>query len=365
MNTVVVTGLGVVTPIGYSCEGVLYNINNHMSNFTPKSIIVNKRNEEKTYPVGLIDKEYLKHFMELTGYPAVDYANYAILQALQDSKLTSSQKNNRVIGTSISSTLPNSRLFSNNYELDRMADVFDALNNSVAIRVAHYFELTGPCYSNASACASGLESIITGYKAVRDGDAHIMVCGGTEEYSDHLLKTFHKLGIATKTECKPCEPGRDGTIVSEGAGILILESLESATKRQATIYGTIRGYGETFSTDSYAVSNKDSIYECMNRALNFNVTDNYELIINLHATGTVMGDMQELQAVHKLVADKNITNWTLETYKQYLGHTMGASGAIELALSLKKHNNGTPIKIVKNSFGLGGTNTTLLLSKFA
>jgi 3-oxoacyl-(acyl-carrier-protein) synthase len=101
----------------------------------------------------------------------------------------------------------------------------------------------------------------------------------------------------------------------------------------------------------------------MNRALNFNVTDNYELIINLHATGTVMGDMQELQAVHKLVADKNITNWTLETYKQYLGHTMGASGAIELALSLKKHDNGTPIKIVKNSFGLGGTNATLMLSK--
>lgn len=363
-NRVVITGLGIVTPIGQSCDEVYKNILQNHSNFTPTTININPR-KVKTYPVGYVDDsrfdDIKPEYAKIMSRSSV-FAYHAAKAALQGNDCS---KDKHRYGVSISSTLP-SRMLSNSCEIERTGDIFQAMNNSAALGVAHALEFEGPCYSNASACASGLQSIITGYKAIRNNDASVMVCGGTEEYSDYLLKIFDKLGIAAKQHCKPCDPSRDGTIVSEGAGIVVLESLKKAKRRNATIYGEIYSYGETFTTNNLGFSGTEAIYKCLEKTCSRHWFG-WTTYLNLHATGTPLGDAQELAAVKKYEAYRNraanVVEFKLETFKEYLGHTMGASGAIELALSLWAHKDETRINIIKNSFGLGGTNTTLMIRK--
>lgn len=360
-NRVVITGIGVVTPIGNSCIEVLDNINLRHSNFTPTTIHINPR-KTKTYPVGYVDDstlDFIEPEYEKVMNRAAKFAYHAAKDALRGNNYS---RIKHKCGVSIASTLPNSEIFSDTYEIQKTSDIFKSMNNSIAFSIANAYGFEGPCYSNSSACASGLQAIITGYKAIRDKEADVMICGGAEEYSDYLLKIFDKLGIAAKHYCRPCDPSRDGTIVSEGAGIVVLESLQRAKRRKAHIYAEINNYAETFAVDNLAFSDKRSIYGCMSKACKY-VYKNWTTYLNMHATGTFVGDDQELSAITQYETCHNI-KFDLETFKEHLGHTMGASGAVELALSLKKHDNETFINIVKNSFGLGGTNTTLALGKY-
>lgn len=364
-NRVVITGLGVVTPIGHSCKEVLDNIYLGHSNFTPTTIAVNPR-KTKTYPVGYVDDsrfDFIEPEHEKVMNKAAKFAYHAAKDALRGNNYS---RIRHKCGVSIASTLPNSEIFSDSYEIQKTGDIFKSMNNSIAFSIANAFGFEGPCYSNSSACASGLQAIITGYKAIRDKEADLMICGGAEEYSNYLLKIFDKLGIAAKQHCKPCDLDRDGTIVSEGAGILVLESLQRAKLRNATIYAEIDSYGETFAVNNLAFSDKESIYKCMRKACKHSYFG-WTTYVNMHATGTVLGDEQELEAIKQYETFRKTTSdvtFNLETFKEHLGHTMGASGAVELALSLYKHKDESLIKIIKNSFGLGGTNTTLVLGKY-
>lgn len=356
---VVITGLGVLSPFG-NLKNTVKQIKNEYRCY--KNIYTNIKINTgivQNYPTGLIFNYKIddNKFNKLAN-KADKFAYIATKEALNnyipDSNLT---------GVAINSLLPsliNITTIQDYYKYNPQnistGDFFKIFKNSTSFNIAQAFKLYGECFASSATCATSLQNIILGYRAILAGDVNMMICGGTEEYHEYLTYMFYRLGIASKTECKPLADDRDGTIISEGAGIIILEELEHALQRNATIYGEIVGIS-TNCSDNILSATKESIKNCMWWCnAKYLAKHNKDVIINAHATGTILGDNNELEVIKELFPNSEI-----RTYKQYLGHTMAANGAIELAIDL--YNQDFKY-ILKNSFGLGGTNCSILIKKY-
>lgn len=400
---VVITGMGCVSPYGIGCSILQSGIENELNPFTKVDIKISKT-KVVSFPVGLIpNREIMEH-----GFPREVvrtmsllsmFAYYAANEALEQAGINPTCPNyndSKRIGTSISSSLASiemcGEIFEKYYDInpkDMPSTLpFKTLNHASAFNIAGAFNLLGRCISSSSACAGGLQSIALGYETIAYNKADVMVCGGTEEYHPFLTLTFNKLGIASRTGCKPFDIARNGIIVSEGAGILVLEEREHAVRRGATILAEVLGSGMNIS-QNISYSDTDSIIDCMVEAVNdANVTFNRIEFVNAHATGTDTGDIAEGKAIEQL-----LPNTMTNALKGYYGHTMGACGAIETISTILGLNKGkfystkncntydsncgkidftneltnvdiySPI-VLKNSFGLGGTNTTLIFQAF-
>ena len=399
---VVITGMGCVSPYGLGCSTLKSGIENKSDCFSKVDVKITKT-KTVIFPVGLVpEKESLEDIypreVTRTMSPLSLYAYIATLEALRQANIVQQDEFYKQIGVSISSSLASIKMcgeiFEKYYDVDPKAMPstlpFKTLNHSSAFNVAVNLGLLGRCISSSSACAGGLQSVALGYETIAYGKSNVMICGGTEEYHPFLTLTFHKLGIASKKGCKPFDINRDGIIVSEGAGILILEEYEHAIERGATILGEVLGVGMNIS-QNISYSDKESIFACMCEA----VKDTKDVIsgftnidvVNAHTTGTYTGDIAEGTAI-----DSFFTSVKVQALKGYYGHTMGACGAIETIstilgirdnklygtkdckeydkecgnISLVCNNEpivGNPI-VLKNSFGLGGTNTTLIFKVF-
>lgn len=406
---VVITGMGSVSPYGHGNKFLKQGLDSASDPFSHVKIKVSK-DRYGIFPVGLVPTKYYGYddiisMSDLHIPREIDrsmsnlsrYAYFATREALMQSGITQQNDFYSNIGTAISSTLPSihtyEELFNKYIDIDpkQMPSTisFKTMNHTSSLNIASAFGLKGRCLSPSSACAGGLQSIILGYEAIAFNRTNVMVCGGTEEYHPFLTLIFNKLGIASKSSCKPFDIERDGIIISEGSGILVLEEYEHAINRGANIIAEILGTGINTSSN-LANSDIQSIYSCMQEAIkDANKQFHIDKIkfINAHATGTNIGDMAEGKAIESIF--NLFTN--VNSLKGYFGHAMGASGSLELIASIlglqdnkfystigcnnydKRCGNininnkstyfNNPI-LLKNNFGLGGINTSVIIKIF-
>jgi 3-oxoacyl-[acyl-carrier-protein] synthase II len=275
------------------------------------------------------------------------------------------------------------------------------LPNMVAAHISLAFNAQGPNSTITTACAAGTQAVGEGFRLIARGDADIVLAGGADSRIDPLLiLAYTALGALSRSDrpphevSRPFDGKRDGFVLGEGAGVLLLEELEHAKKRGATIYAEVLGLGSSF--DAYAVTKPDpeakgaarAITEALREA---RVDPDDVDYINAHGTSTRLNDQMETIAV-KRVFGQGARALPLSSIKSMVGHLIGAAGAVEaVALSLTLHDKAVPptinqtqpdpecdldyvpnsarempVKIgVSTSFGFGGQNAALVMSGFA
>ncbi|MCL2144250.1 MAG: beta-ketoacyl-[acyl-carrier-protein] synthase family protein, partial [Endomicrobia bacterium] len=273
--------------------------------------------------------------------------------------------------------------------------VFQVMNHSPLANIAQTYDIKGPGFGNSAACATGLANVGMAYLAIISGFADKALCGGTDEYHPIMTACFsimnaasHKYNDKPELASRPFDADRCGIVCSEGCGMLFVESLESALKRNANIYAEIIGFGTNTETKSISHPSAQCIIECMDLALkNAALYPEDVNFINAHATSTLAGDIEESKAIASVFGGNKPVN----SLKGHIGHTMAASGSLELIATIDmmnrnkfaatlnlenvdpecagiKHmqkNEDLNVNIfMKNSFALGGTNCSLVVRKY-
>ena len=273
--------------------------------------------------------------------------------------------------------------------------VFQTMNSTVTMNLATIFKLRGVNFTISAACASGSHSIGMGYHLIKSGMQDCIICGGAQELSHYSMGSFDALSAFSVHEADPAKASRpfdrdrDGLVPSGGAATVILESLESALKRGATIFGEIVGYG--FSSNGGHISNPtvEGPVRSLNMALKDAGIQASEIdYINAHATSTPAGDASEAKAIDEVFGDyKPLVSST----KSMTGHECWMAGASEIVYSMLMMQNSfvapninfenpdedsAKLNIatetveknidtfLSNSFGFGGTNSSLIIKKY-
>jgi 3-oxoacyl-[acyl-carrier-protein] synthase II len=274
--------------------------------------------------------------------------------------------------------------------------------NIAAGYVSIEFGLKGPCHSVVTACSTGAHAIGDAARMIALGDAEVMVAGGTESPVNRIalagFAALRALSTGFNDEptraSRPYDKARDGFVMGEGAGVVVLEELEHAKARGAKIYAELTGYG--LSGDAYHITapspDGDGAFRCMSVALKRAGISAGDLdYINAHGTSTPLGDEIELGAVQRLVGNA-AGRISMSSTKSCVGHLLGAAGAVEAIFCILAIRDGvapptinldnpsveTPIDLVphtarkrdidttlSNSFGFGGTNASLVFSRYA
>ena len=405
---VVVTGLGIVSPLGNDLDSTWSNIirgksgAGQITKFDPAGFSTTFAAELKGYneASGLSPKEIRRID------PFIQYALTASDQAIKDSDLSLDDIEKTRIGVSIGSgigglgSIEDNALILGDKGPRKISPFFvpGAIINMASGNVAIKYNLQGPNISIVSACSSAGHSIGYSARTISYGDADIMITGGAEAGITPLgLAGFNAAkALSTNNEnpeqasC-PWDKKRDGFLLGEGAGILILEELESAKSRKAKIYGEVVGFGQ--SDDAYHITapaeDGRGAYNAMINALNDFKEDHDKIdYINAHGTSTPLGDVIEAKAIAEIF--KGRKNLSVSSTKSMTGHLLGAAGAIEAifcllamrdsvippTINLNDPDNEfdldlTPNKsktkevnfAMSNSFGFGGTNVSLIFKK--
>ena len=405
---VVVTGLGTVSPLGNDLDSTWSNIISgksgagRITKFDPAGFSTTFAAELKGYneASGLSPKEIRRID------PFIQYALTASDQAIKDSNLSLDDIEKTRIGVSIGSgigglgSIEDNALILGDKGPRKISPFFvpGAIINMASGNVAIKYNLQGPNISIVSACSSAGHSIGYSARTISYGDADIMITGGAEAGITPLgLAGFNAAkALSTNNEnpeqasC-PWDKKRDGFLLGEGAGILILEELESAKSRKAKIYGEVVGFGQ--SDDAYHITapaeDGRGAYNAMINALNDFKEDHDKIdYINAHGTSTPLGDVIEAKAIAEIF--KGRKNLSVSSTKSMTGHLLGAAGAIEAifcllamrdsvippTINLNDPDNEfdldlTPNKskskevnfAMSNSFGFGGTNVSLIFKK--
>ncbi len=266
---------------------------------------------------------------------------------------------------------------------------------TTAVNISVYFKTTGRLIPTSTACTSGSMGIGAAYEAIKSGQQTVMIAGGAEEYHPTQVAVFDTLYATSakndtpKLTPSPFDKNRDGLVIGEGAGTLILEEYEHAKARGAKIYAEIIGYATNTDGTHITNPNSETMAIVMQQALeNAKISPDEIGYVNAHGTATVQGDIAETQATRS-VFNRNVP---ISTIKSYTGHTLGACGAIEAILSIKMLENnwfcptlnlneidencgeldyikgeGRKIDtniIMTNNFAFGGINTSLIIKKF-
>ncbi|MBD3615882.1 MAG: beta-ketoacyl-ACP synthase II [Gracilimonas sp.] len=272
----------------------------------------------------------------------------------------------------------------------------DIVSGQISIK----YGFRGPNFCAVSACATGSHNIGLAYDSIRYGQADYAVAGGTEAPVTRIgisgfnsMKAMSTRNDSPETASRPFDKDRDGFVLGEGAGIFILESLDSALERGARIYGEIKGYG--FSADAYHITAPDpdgnGVTLAMTRAMKAAGIEPEDVDhINMHGTSTPLGDIAETNTIKKVFGEHSKT-LNLNSTKSMHGHTLGAAGAIEsIATLLSIYHGMVPPTInienqdpecdlnytaneavvrdvkyaLNNAFGFGGHNSTLVFNKY-
>ena len=389
---VVITGIGCVSPYGTGVVSLIKGIINYTYPLTVQKYL------DREYVVGRIpsfNEKSIPREHNRTMPRMGKYAYEATLEALIGANINPFTIDFSTISTVIASgygsAIVSEKIFEELLRTGKIKSisaslVLQMLGNITASNVASAFGFKGRCIAPAAACAGGIQSIITAYESMLLGKTDIVVCGGSEEFHDLTHMTFLKLGIAStgldpEYSSVPFDNNRSGVVCSEGAGIVTLQEYQ----KDLPYYAEIVGVGTNNSTDM-VYSNKNSIIECMKEALDDAHLKPEDIThINTHATGTPEGDISEGLAISELFPHRPYVN----ILKGYLGHTMAASGAIELIANIVSLSKGLwygvnnlrdydtkcgdlnintshivtpePKYLLKNSFGLGGINTTIIV----
>jgi 3-oxoacyl-[acyl-carrier-protein] synthase II len=408
---VVVTGLGLVTPVGIGVneswkniiegQSGISNITNFDTNgfATPFSSTI--AGEVKNFD----PKEYLNPKDARRMDTFIQFGLVAAHEAFKDAGIEVSDKNADRIGTSIGSGIGGVNLIENQAELLRTGGprkispffVPGTIINMVAGNLSIALGLKGPNISIVTACTSGTHSIGDASRMIEYGDADVMVAGGAEAAITPLTvagfcsaKALSSRNDDPKTASRPWDKDRDGFVIGEGAGIMVLEEFEHAKKRGAKIYCELGGYGMSADAHHITAPTVDGPKRSMLSALSHaGINKNEVGYVNAHGTSTPLGDINETNAIKETFNDhakKLIVNST----KSMTGHLLGGAGGIESVFTaLAIHHQISPPTInifnqdpecdldycaneareieikaaLKNNFGFGGTNGSLVFKK--
>jgi len=409
MNRVVITGLGAVTPIGIGkdnfwaslCEGksgvgliTRFNTDNYGTKIAA---------EVKDFdPNEFMDKKEAKR-MDRFSQLAVAASKLAI----EDGNIDLDSLNRDRIGAIIGSGVGGMEALENEKDKlaskgpNRISPVFIPMmiSNMAAGQVSMNFGLRGSSMTITTACASATHAIGESYRMIKHGYLDMVLSGGTEASITPLaIAGFSSMkALSTSNEdptkaSRPFEKGRDGFVMGEGAGIIVLEEYEHAVKRGATIYGEIVGYGST--SDAYHITQPDPEANGATKAMNLAIDEakiDYKKVgyINAHGTSTYFNDKLETLAI-KNVFKEHAYDLSISSTKSMTGHLLGAAGGIEAIATVMALKEGiipptinyevkdeecdlnyTPNKAVEknieyaisNSLGFGGHNASLLFKK--
>lgn len=406
---VAVTGIGVVNAIGFDEETVWAGLMAGRTGIGPLRAF-----DTTGYKVRIaaeVDDEPLAAMLgALSRRPvgrAHDLALVTAAQALKQSGLIAGpgpyvkQDVSVIFGTGGGSAQSHYNAFSAFTEKGvrglRPTTVPRCMYNVISAGVSVHFGLTGANFVIVSACAAGTNALGTAYRQIRDGHADVVLCGGVDAFFDPFsFGVWNNLGVLSKNPdparaCRPFDSDRDGLVLGEGAGALVLEALDSAEQRGARIRGEIIGYGETSDATHLTNPSVDGQATAMRRALDSaGVAPSEVGFINAHGTATLANDVCESKSI-RAVFGESTDSVPVASNKSFLGHTLGAAGAIETIVTLLGLEAGTvpanlnldrpdpecdlrlvggePMTIdspiaMKNSFGFGGGNAVLILKRF-
>ncbi len=408
---VVVTGLGAVTPLGNDVpalwEGLLTGRNGigPITRFDPSGLEVRIAAEVKDFdPTALFGRRAARR-----NDPFALFALEAARQALTDAGLQCDKKEDKqesgvFIGTGIGGITTLLR----NYDIlkksgPRRVSPFMVpmmMPNAAAAAVAIAHGLRGPNVALSSACATGSHAIGEAAEVIRRADAEVMLCGGSEAAIHPIsISGFNNMGaLSTRNDeperaSRPFDAGRDGFVVGEGAGVLVLESLEHARQRGARIHCELTGYGAT--ADAYHITAPEETGEgatlAIERALHDASLAPEEVdYVNAHGTSTSLNDRIETRAI-RAAFGSHADRLAVSSTKSMLGHLMGAAGAVEAIACVKSLETGwvhptvnyetpdpecdldyvpnqarrlEPRVVLSNSFGFGGHNGCLIFRRW-
>lgn len=350
-NRVVITGIGALSPIGNdahtSWNNALKGVNgiDEITRINTDPYNVKLAGELKDFNIeDYLDRKEARRMDRFTQYAVV-----AARQALEDAQYEINDDNAARIGVWIGSGIGGMETFeyAHNQLLEkgprRVSPFFvpmlipDMATGQVSIDTG----AKGPNGSTVTACATGTNSIGEAFKIIQRGDADAMITGGTEApITDMAIAGFSaSRALSTnndrETACRPFQEGRDGFVMGEGAGILFIESLESAQARGANIYAEIVGYGTT--GDAYHITAPAPQGEGGSRAMQAALDDagieaKDVQYLNAHGTSTPVGDLFEVQAIKNTFGDA-VNNLKVSSTKSMTGHLLGATGGIEAIFS--------------------------------
>lgn len=407
---VVVTGIGIISPLGIGVEENWSAVSNGLSGVGPIT-----RFDTESFPVqfagevkGFDAERFMGHKEVKKMDRFIHFAVAASDQALKDSGYEITEKNAERIGVQVGvglGGLPAIEKYHNIYKergVRKITPFFIpmVIANLASGQVSIHSGAKGPNTCVVTACATGTHSIGDAARLIQYGDADVMIAGGTESVITPLcIGGFHAAkALSTRNDdpqgaSRPFDKDRDGFVIGEGCGVVILEEYESAKKRGANIYGEIKGYA--LNGDAYHITstapNGDGAARCMNLALkNAGINKDEVQYINAHGTSTG-ADSTESQAIKSVFGD-HAYKLAVSSTKSMTGHLLGAAGGVEAIFSLLAINRGilpptinynTPdpecdldyvpnkareAKIhtaISNSFGFGGTNAVLVFKQLS
>lgn len=405
---VVVTGIGLVSPLGNTTEdtwaGLLAGRSgvDYIGRFDTSRHKVKFAAETKNFdPANFVEKKELKKMDYF-----IFFAIAASKEALEDSGLKITDENAENVGTYIGSGIGGFSVFEREHKKmleggpDRISPFFipASIVNLAAGYVSIYNGAKGPISATATACSSGAHAIGDSYRIIQHGEAVAMICGGSEgAITPMSVGGFTAMrALSTKNDdpqhaSRPFDKDRDGFVIGEGAGILVLEELEHAKARGARIYAEIVGYGMTSDAFHITMPDMDGPRRVMLKTIkDAGIVPNQVDYINVHGTSTPAGDVNETIAI-KSAFGEHAYKLAASSTKSMTGHLLGGAGGLEAGITiLAVHNQMLPPTInydtpdpdcdldyvpnqarpakvtyaLSNSFGFGGTNAALIFKKY-
>ena len=406
---VVITGLGIVCPVGNTIAEAWQNILNGKSGIaTLENIDIEAQAVTFGGSVTNFDiSEYLSPKEAKKMDIFIHYGMAAGIQAIEDSGIEVTETNAERIGVAIGAGIGGLTTIEKTADLfrekgpKRISPFFvpSSIINMVSGNLSIKYGLKGPNFAIVTACTTGTHNIGDASRIIEYGDADVMIAGGTEMSTTNCglggfaaARALSTRNDDPQTASRPWDIDRDGFVLGDGAGVMVLEEYEHAKKRGANIYAELTGYG--LSSDAYHMTlpseGGEGAARCMKNAINnAGINSNEVDYINAHGTSTPAGDIAETDAA-KLALGSHSNNIVMSSTKSMTGHLLGAAGGIEAifsTLSIKDQvapptinifnqdpqcdldyaaNEAKEISInnaISNSFGFGGTNGSILISK--
>jgi 3-oxoacyl-[acyl-carrier-protein] synthase I len=404
MNRVVITGLGIYSCIGKNLDEVTKSLYEGKSGigFDP----IRKEMGFRSGLTGMLEKPNLKGILDRRMRVGLaeqgEYAYLATLEALKNGKIDQDILEKAQAGilygndSSAKAVIESTDIVREKKDTMLLGSgfIFQSMNSTVTMNLSVIFKLRGINFTISAACASGSHAIGLGYLFIKWGLQEMIVCGGAQEVNEYSMGSFDALSAFSVREneptkaSRPFDRNRDGLVPSGGAATVILESYESAIKRGAPILAEVIGYGFSSNGEHISQSNVDGLH----RAIKFSLKDaalNPSQIdyINAHATSTPHGDTSEALAISDIFTNNNTP---VSSTKSMTGHECWMAGASEIVYStLMMQNNfiapninfeepdeaSSKLNIIaktreqkidtilSNSFGFGGTNSSLIIKK--
>lgn len=405
MNRVVITGIGIHSCLGNDIEEVRNSLYKGQS-----GIVFDQERKDFGFRSALTGKVSLPDLKGVLGRrdrlglsEEAIYAYVATTQALAQAKMDEDFIGKNEVGilygndSSAKAVMESIDLIREKKDTTLLGSgsIFQSMNCTVTMNLSTIFKLKGINFTISAACASGSHAIGLGFHMIQSGLQDQIICGGAQEVNMFAFGSFDGIGAFSTNEAvpvaasRPFDKDRDGLVPSGGAATVILESLESAQKRGATILGEVKGYGFSSNGEHISNPNLDGQVRALHMALKqAGLTTSDIQYINAHATSTPIGDKYEAMALHKVFGESRPM---ISSTKSMTGHECWMAGASEIVYSLiMMHNDFVAPNInfanpdedsaklnlvtdtkntgfdcfLSNSFGFGGTNSSLIIEKF-